>query len=88
METIKKREAWNKGKLLGQKPPLKPKDNRNTAAMALTNAQNNECTTYFSINAISAVFKPNNSYTKAECGSLISRCATGRFSAFADIRLA
>ncbi len=26
METIKKREAWNKGKLVGQKPPLKPKD--------------------------------------------------------------
>jgi hypothetical protein len=28
METINKREAWNKGKLVGQKPPLKP-----TAAM-------------------------------------------------------
>jgi integrase len=26
METIHKREAWNKGKLVGQKPPLKPKD--------------------------------------------------------------
>lgn len=26
METIQKREAWNKGKLVGQKPPLKPKD--------------------------------------------------------------
>jgi integrase len=26
METIKKCEAWNKGKLVGQKPPLKPKD--------------------------------------------------------------
>ena len=26
METINKREAWNKGKLVGQKPPLKPKD--------------------------------------------------------------
>jgi len=26
METIRKREAWNKGKLVGQKPPLKPKD--------------------------------------------------------------
>jgi len=26
METNKKREAWNKGKLVGQKPPLKPKD--------------------------------------------------------------
>jgi len=26
METIEKREAWNKGKLVGQKPPLKPKD--------------------------------------------------------------
>ncbi|WP_236102336.1 tyrosine-type recombinase/integrase [Methylotetracoccus oryzae] len=26
METITKREAWNKGKLVGQKPPLKPKD--------------------------------------------------------------
>jgi hypothetical protein len=26
METIQKREAWNKGKLIGQKPPLKPKD--------------------------------------------------------------
>ncbi len=25
METINKREAWNKGKLVGQKPPLKPK---------------------------------------------------------------
>jgi integrase len=26
METIEKRKAWNKGKLVGQKPPLKPKD--------------------------------------------------------------
>ena len=26
MDTIEKREAWNKGKLIGQKPPLKPKD--------------------------------------------------------------
>lgn len=26
METIYKREAWNKGKFVGQKPPLKPKD--------------------------------------------------------------
>ena len=26
MEVIEKREAWNKGKLVGQKPPLKPKD--------------------------------------------------------------
>ena len=26
METHPKREAWNKGKLVGQKPPLKPKD--------------------------------------------------------------
>jgi len=26
MEIINKREAWNKGKLVGQKPPLKPKD--------------------------------------------------------------
>jgi len=26
METIQKREVWNKGKLVGQKPPLKPKD--------------------------------------------------------------
>ncbi|WP_283150506.1 tyrosine-type recombinase/integrase [Silvimonas soli] len=26
METINKREVWNKGKLVGQKPPLKPKD--------------------------------------------------------------
>jgi site-specific recombinase XerC len=26
METITKREAWNKGKLVGQKPPLKPRD--------------------------------------------------------------
>jgi len=26
METTNKREAWNKGKLVGQKPPLKPKD--------------------------------------------------------------
>ena len=28
METIQKREAWNKGKLVGQKPPLKPKNTR------------------------------------------------------------
>ena len=26
MELAQKREAWNKGKLVGQKPPLKPKD--------------------------------------------------------------
>ena len=26
MALIQKREAWNKGKLVGQKPPLKPKD--------------------------------------------------------------
>jgi len=26
MAVIEKREAWNKGKLIGQKPPLKPKD--------------------------------------------------------------
>ena len=26
MEACQKREAWNKGKLVGQKPPLKPKD--------------------------------------------------------------
>lgn len=26
METLHNREAWNKGKLTGQKPPLKPKD--------------------------------------------------------------
>lgn len=26
MEAIHKREAWNKGKLVGQKPPRKPKD--------------------------------------------------------------
>lgn len=26
METINKREAWNKGKLVGKKPPVKPKD--------------------------------------------------------------
>jgi integrase len=26
MDAIQKREAWNKGKLVGQKPPLKPKD--------------------------------------------------------------
>jgi len=26
METAQKREAWNKGKMIGQKPPLKPKD--------------------------------------------------------------
>lgn len=26
MEVIQKRIAWNKGKLVGQKPPLKPKD--------------------------------------------------------------
>lgn len=26
MESVSKRESWNKGKLVGQKPPLKPKD--------------------------------------------------------------
>lgn len=26
MESIRSREPWNKGKLVGQKPPLKPKD--------------------------------------------------------------
>ena len=26
METLHNREAWNQGKLIGQKPPLKPKD--------------------------------------------------------------
>lgn len=26
MEAIQRREAWNKGKLVGQKPPLKPKE--------------------------------------------------------------
>ena len=26
METNQSREPWNKGKLIGQKPPLKPKD--------------------------------------------------------------
>ena len=26
MEVMRKRDAWNKGKLVGQKPPLKPKD--------------------------------------------------------------
>jgi len=26
MESSQRREAWNKGKLVGQKPPLKPKD--------------------------------------------------------------
>ena len=26
MGSTQKREAWNKGKLIGQKPPLKPKD--------------------------------------------------------------
>src|SRR5690348_8789842 len=26
MESIQHREPWNKGKLVGQKPPLKPKD--------------------------------------------------------------
>jgi len=26
MEANNKRESWNKGKLVGQKPPLKPKD--------------------------------------------------------------
>ena len=26
MESTKKRETWNKGKIVGQKPPLKPKD--------------------------------------------------------------
>jgi hypothetical protein len=26
MEAINKHESWNKGKLVGQKPPLKPKD--------------------------------------------------------------
>ena len=28
MESTQKREAWNKRKLVGQKPPLKPKDRR------------------------------------------------------------
>ena len=26
MKVMRKRDAWNKGKLVGQKPPLKPKD--------------------------------------------------------------
>jgi hypothetical protein len=26
MKTQQTREAWNKGKLIGQKPPLRPKD--------------------------------------------------------------
>jgi hypothetical protein len=26
MESTQKRAAWNKGQLVGQKPPLKPKD--------------------------------------------------------------
>jgi hypothetical protein len=26
MKTEQSREAWNKGKLIGQKPPLRPKD--------------------------------------------------------------
>ncbi|WP_018606520.1 hypothetical protein [Uliginosibacterium gangwonense] len=26
MESTLRREPWNKGKLIGQKPPLKPKD--------------------------------------------------------------
>jgi len=26
MDTAQKREAWNKGKMIGQKPPLKPKN--------------------------------------------------------------
>jgi len=26
MESTQRREPWNKGKLVGQKPPLKPKD--------------------------------------------------------------
>ncbi len=26
MDTTQKREIWNKGRLIGQKPPLKPKD--------------------------------------------------------------
>lgn len=26
MESNQSREPWNKGKLIGQKPPLKPKD--------------------------------------------------------------
>ncbi|SEI27257.1 hypothetical protein SAMN05192544_108424 [Paraburkholderia hospita] len=26
MKTEQSREAWNKGKLVGQKPPLRPKD--------------------------------------------------------------
>lgn len=26
MDANQKREAWSKGKLVGQKPPLKPKD--------------------------------------------------------------
>jgi hypothetical protein len=28
MKTEQSREAWNKGKLVGQKPPLRPKDVR------------------------------------------------------------
>ncbi len=28
MESNQSREPWNKGKLIGQKPPLKPKDMR------------------------------------------------------------
>jgi hypothetical protein len=32
MAITRKREAWNKGKRVGQKPPLKPKDIRVTVA--------------------------------------------------------
>ena len=30
MEFNQSREPWNKGKLIGQKPPLNPKDTRTT----------------------------------------------------------
>ena len=34
MEVIEKRSAWNKGKLVGQKPPLKESEGRSAAAVS------------------------------------------------------
>jgi hypothetical protein len=31
MESNRSRDPWNKGKLIGQKPPLKPKDSKRLA---------------------------------------------------------
>jgi hypothetical protein len=43
MEVIEKRDAWNKGKLVGQKPPLKPKDIwANASAFAAKSTSSNE----------------------------------------------